>query len=432
MRVVFAFLQMALDVLDDDDGVVHDQTGGQRNAEQSQRVDGEAEELDEGERSDQRDRDGDRGDDGRAPVLEEKENDEDYEDDGLAQGRDDVADGFRDGVGRVEGQLIFHARREALGEAVEFGDAAAIHVEGVGGRELSDADADRFVPVVVEVGAVVLGAKFGMAHVAQADERAVVIAFQDDVVELGGLGETADGANADLKLLAGNGGLGTDLSGGDFDVLLLEGVDCVVRGQAASRHAHGIEPETHRVLALAEDEDFGYAGNAFQAIAHIHVEVVAHEEWGVAAVGRKDSGAKHEVLRTLLHRDTDLLDRVGQASQGGVDPVLDVHGSEVGVAGEIEGRRDLAEAIVAAGGSDVLHALGAVDLLLERRGDRRFHRLRAGPGIDAGDADLRRREIGELRDGQCGNDDRARQNDEQGADRRENRAMDEEINHKNQ
>jgi hypothetical protein len=38
---------MALHVLDDDDGVVDDQAGGQRDAEERERVDGEAEDLDE-------------------------------------------------------------------------------------------------------------------------------------------------------------------------------------------------------------------------------------------------------------------------------------------------------------------------------------------------------------------------------------------------
>ena len=41
VRVGFAFLDVALDVFDDDDGIVHHQSGGQRDAEQGQRVDRE-------------------------------------------------------------------------------------------------------------------------------------------------------------------------------------------------------------------------------------------------------------------------------------------------------------------------------------------------------------------------------------------------------
>src|SRR5208337_166550 len=233
-----AFLQMALDVFDDDDGVVDYEARGERDAEQGQGVDGEAEQLDESERADERDWDGDRGDDGGAPVFEENEDDKDDEEDGLAEGRDYVANGFADGVGGIEGELILHAGRKAFGKAVEFGDAAAVHVEGVGGGELSDADANRFVSAVVQVGAVVFGPKLGVADIAQTDESAIGIALEDDVIELTGFRKTADGADADLELLAGKSRLRTDLSGGDFNVLLLQSAHHIVGGKGTAGHAH--------------------------------------------------------------------------------------------------------------------------------------------------------------------------------------------------
>ena len=62
-----------------------------------------------------------------------------------------VANGFADGVGGVEGDLIFHAGRKALGKPIKFGDAALMNVQGVGGGELGDSDANRIAPVVIEV-----------------------------------------------------------------------------------------------------------------------------------------------------------------------------------------------------------------------------------------------------------------------------------------
>ena len=58
MRILFPFLDVALDILNHHDGVIHHQSGGQRDAEKGQGVDREAEQLDEGKRSDQRNRDG--------------------------------------------------------------------------------------------------------------------------------------------------------------------------------------------------------------------------------------------------------------------------------------------------------------------------------------------------------------------------------------
>jgi hypothetical protein len=125
-----------------------------------------------------------------------------------------------------------------------------------------------------------------------------------------------------------------------------------------------------------------------------------------------------------------LLDRSGETSGSSVDAVLDVDGGEVGIAVEIEGSGDLADAVVVAGGGDVLHAFGAVDLLLERRSNGGFDSLSAGPGIDGDDTDLRRREVRELCDGQRGNTNRAGENDQQGADRGEDGAMNKKVDHK--
>jgi len=55
-------------------------------------------------------------------------------------------DGFSDGVGGVEGDLIFHAGGKRW-PGVEFGDALLVNVERVGGGKLSDRDTDRFAPL---------------------------------------------------------------------------------------------------------------------------------------------------------------------------------------------------------------------------------------------------------------------------------------------
>src|SRR5450755_573138 len=179
-----AFLEVALDVFDNDNGVVHHQAGSKRDAEKRQRVDGEAEHLDESERADERDRDGDSRNDGGAPVLEENEDDENDQENCGPQGGDHVADGFADGVGRIESNFILHAGRKVLGQTVEFDQALAVHIEGVGGGELGDANADGFAPVVVEIGTVVFGAKFRATYVFQADQSAIGVALDDDVIEL--------------------------------------------------------------------------------------------------------------------------------------------------------------------------------------------------------------------------------------------------------
>ena len=142
VRLAVALGDVALDVFDHDDGVVDDEAGGQRDAEQRERIDGEAEDADEGEGPDQRNRNGDGGDEGGAPVLQEEEDDQDDDDDGFDEGLDDFADGCADDGGGVEGDGVFHAGREGAGESVHLGFGIAIHLQGVGIAELLHAEAD--------------------------------------------------------------------------------------------------------------------------------------------------------------------------------------------------------------------------------------------------------------------------------------------------
>jgi hypothetical protein len=105
---------MAMCRFNDHDGVIHHQSGGQRDAEQRERIDGEAEDLDEGKGADQRYRNGDGGNDGGAPIEQEQEDDPDDDKDGLDQGHQHFADRIADHRGGVEGNGVFQPRRKAL------------------------------------------------------------------------------------------------------------------------------------------------------------------------------------------------------------------------------------------------------------------------------------------------------------------------------
>ena len=103
---------LALDVLDDHDGVVDDDADGEDEAEQSQVVEREAERRHDGERADERHRDGDDRDDGRAPGLQEDDDDENHERDRLEQGHIDFVDRVLDEGRRVVDDAVFEPRRE--------------------------------------------------------------------------------------------------------------------------------------------------------------------------------------------------------------------------------------------------------------------------------------------------------------------------------
>ena len=104
-------MHQPLDVLDHDDRVVDQQADRQRQAEQGHRVDGEAGDVENRERAEQDDRDGDCRDQHRAPVLQEDEDHQDDEDDRLEQRLRDLVDRQLDEVGRVVGVGVVDARR---------------------------------------------------------------------------------------------------------------------------------------------------------------------------------------------------------------------------------------------------------------------------------------------------------------------------------
>ena len=137
--------------------------------------------------------------------------------------------------------------------------------------------------------------------------------------------------------------------------------------------------------------------------------------------------AEHESGGLLGDDDAGVFHRVGQPAQRLAHAVLHVDGRQVDVAGNVKRHGNLAGAVVAAGGRDVLHSRNAVDGLFQRNRHRGFHRLRVRTDVAAGNHHLRRRQIRELRNRKSRNRDRAAEHDQQRADCREHRPLNEKI-----
>ena len=210
--------------------------------------------------------------------------------------------------------------------------------------------------------------------------------------------------------------------------MLLQGGDHVGGRELAGGQLGGIEPDAHGVLALAEDDDVADARNALQRVLHVDVEVVGDVLVREAVVGRIEAGGKDEIRVRLGDGDAGVLDFLRKPAECGGDAVLHVDGGDVQVVARAEGDVDAAGAVVGAGRGDVVHALDAVDLLLQRNGDRRLHHLRIGADVVAGDVDLRRSQVRIERDWQRGNADGSRKNDQERADRRKNGSLNKKIN----
>ncbi|EXI65763.1 MAG: hypothetical protein AW08_02975 [Candidatus Accumulibacter adjunctus] len=160
-----ALLDVVFDRLDDDDGVVDDQTDRQDQTEQRQGVDREAEQREEHEGADQRHRHGEQRDKRRAPALQEDEDDDDHQHQRLEQRVLDLLDAFGDGQCRVEGDDVVEVGRETLLDLFHQCLGAVRGIEGVGSGDLVEGDEGRRLAVQPPFHVVGLGAEFDPGNV---------------------------------------------------------------------------------------------------------------------------------------------------------------------------------------------------------------------------------------------------------------------------
>src|SRR5204862_2555348 len=100
--------------------------------------------------------------------------------------------------------------------------------------------------------------------------------------------------------------LRAERAGRDLDVLLLQRAGDVTRRDLPRRQALRIEPQPHRVLALAEDGDVADARHALQRVLDVDVDVVAEEERVVLSLFRIDAGRHDETGGLLADGDAKL------------------------------------------------------------------------------------------------------------------------------
>ena len=225
--------------------------------------------------------------------------------------------------------------------------------------------------------------------------------FHHDRGELVGIGEPAERLHRDLEGARLCDRRLIEHAGGDLDVLRLQGVGDVGRGQAERLQAIRIEPHPHRIIAAAEHRDRADAVDAGQRIGHFQRRVVGDEQRIARLVGRIEVHDHHQIGRGFVDRDADIAHVGRQPRLRDGDPVLHLHLRDIEIGAEVEADLDGEAPVGRRVRVHVQHVLDAVDLLLHRRDHGRGHDVGAGAGILPGDVDDRRRDLGILRDRQA-------------------------------
>ena len=160
-----ALRNVALDVFNHDDGVVHHDADGEHETEQRQIVQRKAEHRHEEERTDERYRNGDEGNDRSPPRLQEYDHDQHDQQHRLKNGADNGIHRLLDELRRVVDDVVFYARRKAHAEPLHRIDHRLRCGERVRARPLKERERDRRIAVEVGVRHIILRREFDARHV---------------------------------------------------------------------------------------------------------------------------------------------------------------------------------------------------------------------------------------------------------------------------
>ena len=191
-------LQVAFDILDHDDRVVDDDADREHEPEQGQVVERDAEGVEDSERADQGDRNGDHRDDGGAPTLQKQEHDADDQQDRDENRGDHLVHRFADEYRGIVDDLVADAWRELLGERLHGRQHLVLDRQGIGAR-LGEDEQRQAWPAIHEGGrAVIGGADLDTSDIAQTRDAALGVGFEDDRRELLGRAQPAQSLHVEL------------------------------------------------------------------------------------------------------------------------------------------------------------------------------------------------------------------------------------------
>ena len=306
-------------------------------------------------------------------------------------------DRFIDKDRGVVDDAIVYALREALLEARHFCFDPVGRSQGVGARQLEHGEHNGGFAVQVAIDVGVFGAEFDVPHISDPRDLAVVPRLDDDLGELLGLEQAAQGVDGILEIDARGHRRLADASGRHLHILLVQRVHDIARHHAARGQLLRVKPHAHAVIARPQERHVADAGEPGEGVLHLNGGVVAQIERITAVLGRDQIDGEQDAGGFLLGRDPLAFDFLGQLGLGNRDAILRQHLGVVDVGPEFEGHVEIELTVIGALGEHVQHVLDAVDFLFDRRRDRVGYHLGAGARVEGRDLHHRRRDLRVLR-----------------------------------
>ena len=281
------------------------------------------------------------------------------------------------------------------------------------------------LPIITNESVRRLRAELRAGDVLDANDPAVGGRADDNVVEFLDRGQPPLGADVQLKLDLRDEGRSANAADRGLRVLRVDRVDDIGGGNIEARHAVQVEPNAHRVFEIAPLARVANPGHPLQRVYDVDLGVVGEKQRVAGSLWRVDSDDLQQRGRLLLGRNPVALHLGRQLRQRLVDAVGDVDGVEVGVTADLESDVKSVTAVAAGGGLHIDHSVDAVDLGFDDLGDALFNGCGRGARIHCAHRDLRRHNVGKLRDGKRTERDHAGDRNDDRDDNRKARSVDE-------
>ena len=366
-----AGFDIARDVLDHHDGIVHHEAGRDRQRHQGQVVERIAQQVHHREGAHDGQRHRQRRNESRRQAAQEDIDHQHHQHDGQDQLELHILDAGADGLGAVSQRLHIHRGGQArldLGQQL----LDRIHQrDDVGARLALDVDQHRrrLVGPAGQLG--VLGALHHIGDVPQEHRRAILVGDHDILV---GLGVLQLVVGVDGVLLGG----AVELALGRVGIVVGDGGAQVVDVQAQRRQPLQVGLHPHGRTLAARDRNQSHIGQLGDLRGDAGVRQVFHRGDRQAA-GRHRQRDHRRIGGIDLGVDGRRGQRLGQEVGARIDRRLHFLFSDIEIERQVELKCDDRRA----GGRDRRHFLQPrhlAELLFQRRSDRSGHDFRAGAG----------------------------------------------------
>ena len=422
-------LDVRLDGLDHNDGIIHHQTDGQHHAEKRQGIDGKSQHREERKGADEGNRNGDERNEGRPPTLKENKHHNDDEHHGLEQGLDDFLNAVGDGERGVEGDRVLEPCGKLLRLLLKEFPHLLHGIHRIRAGQLVDGDDGSILALEAPANIVNLAPEFNTGDILDPHNRSVWIGANNDVFKFLDRCEASRGGDCEGENLPLGDRLAADLSGGVHFVLRVHRLDHFWNCDVQRGEAVGPYPDAHSIFARAENAHAADAWNTGKRVVDVDVGVVRQKGGIELAIGRRENENSERRGEGLLDSDAVVFHLRRKLRRGLRLPHLRENLIRRRLGIRAEDHIQVHDAGVGIDRIHVFHALDAAHLLLDGRGNGLLDREGVGAHISCRYLNLRRNDVRILRDGETRHGNEADNDYDDGDNHRHNRPADEEIRH---